>query len=104
MTHSWADSIPLLRVRLSIESNPDTQDGKNMSGLAGWRSVYLLAAGLVISSAVSFLIFGEARVQDWNYPDENIAEEGGKEKGQKVAVVSIKAITDCNTKFWMLAQ
>ena len=74
-----------------------------MSGLAGWRSVYLLAAGLVISSAVTFLIFGEARVQDWNYPvdddDGDKVVEEGTEKGQKVAVVSIKTITDWNTKF-----
>ena len=84
-----------------IESNP--QDGKNMSGLKGWRTVYLVAAGLVISSAVSFLIFGEARVQDWNYPDLNDVLEGGVDKGrkssdQKVAVVSVKPITDSGNK------
>ena len=72
-----------------------------MSGLAGWRTVYLLAAGLVISSAVSFLIFGEAKVQDWNYPDWDDIEENKGRKGsiQKVAVVSIQAIGDsCTTK------
>ena len=69
------------------------QDGKSMSGLAGWRAVYLLAAGLVLSSALVFIVFGEARVQDWNYPEDNDddAEMGRKRSDQKVAAVSRKA-------------
>ena len=64
-----------------------------MSGLAGWRAVYLLAAGLLLSSALVFIVFGEARVQDWNYPEDNAdAEKGRKRSDQKVAVVSRKAV------------
>ena len=68
-----------------------------MSGLAGWRAVYLLAAGLVLSSALVFVAFGEARVQDWNYPveDSDDAEKGPKRSDdQKVAVVSRKAVVN----------
>ena len=65
------------------------QDGKNMSGLAGWRAVYLLAAGLVLSSALVFIVFGEARVQDWNYP---VKDSDDAEKGRKRAVVFRKTV------------
>ena len=64
-----------------------------MSGLAGWRAVYLLAAALVISSAISFLVFGEARVQDWNYPDEDYVRANiDTEKGRKCSVKKVAAV------------
>lgn len=61
-----------------------------MSGLAGWRAVYLLAAGLVLSSALVFVAFGEARVQDWNYPEDNDSDDA--ERGRKRAVVFRKTV------------
>ena len=61
-----------------------------MSGLAGWRAVYLLAAGLVLSSALVFVAFGEARVQDWNYPVEDSDDDA--EKARKRAVVFRKTV------------
>ena len=47
------------------------------------------AAGLVLSSALVFVAFGEARVQDWNYPEDDNADA---EKGRKRAVVFRKTV------------
>ena len=55
--------------------------------------MYLVAAGLVISTAIAFIIFGEAKVQDWNYPDVVEKEKkGSKGSTSQVAVISTKPL------------
>ena len=35
----------------------------------GWRTVYLIAAGVAIVGATVFLVLGDTSIQEWNYPD-----------------------------------
>ena len=34
----------------------------------GWRTAYLLAAGVTAWGATMFLFFGDTKIQEWNYP------------------------------------
>ena len=35
----------------------------------GWRTVYLIAAGVATAGATVFLVLGDTSIQEWNYPD-----------------------------------
>ena len=35
----------------------------------GWRTVYLIAAGVATAGATVFLVLGDTSIQEWNYSD-----------------------------------
>ena len=35
----------------------------------GWRTVYLIAAGVATAGATVFLVLGDTSIQEWNYPE-----------------------------------
>ena len=48
----------------------------------GWRTVYLIAAGVATAGATVFLVLGDTSIQEWNYP------ESRRNKAQDAAEIS----------------
>ena len=41
----------------------------------GWRTVYLIAAGVATAGATVFLVLGDTSIQVWNYPESSRAKD-----------------------------
>lgn len=50
----------------------------SQKSIESWNKVFLLTAGIDVFSGILFFIFGDSRVQPWNY--ENCKEEEKDEK------------------------
>ena len=48
----------------------------------GWRTVYLIAAGVATAGATVFLVLGDTSIQEWNYPERR------RTKAQDAAEIS----------------